>query len=167
MLAEPRADDLAELVQSLGIEFHSWGYDGPPSRIRLWIEVQDDRVPGPPEIAAEGTFDLIGPDARILFVLLPPMAEGDTPSAIFGTDIWGQKQTIRSTMPPLWHGEPDPRELTVQPTAGPVSIEEAMGLLLLSVASDRVNETPDDPKPTPLDRISLELRVSILPDTVP
>lgn len=162
-LTEPRAADLAELVRTLGVEFHNWKYDGPECAVRLWLEAKDDRVPGLPEIVAESTFDLVGPDGRIYFILVPPAspAPDAPPVAYLGTESWGEKSVKRFALPPLWFGEPDgsPREVSLREE--PFSIEEASGVSLVSIHADRT-EIDASGKARPY-RIDLNLRLTVTP----
>lgn len=162
-LTETRREDLVELLEVLGVEFHSWRYDGPACALQFWVEVQDDRQGGPPQTAAEGRFDLVGPDARIHFVLIPPSGPDEPPSVIFGTESWGEKSTTRATLPSLWHNEMNERNLKVLPLTDPVSLETARGLLLLSIVSDRKPDEAETTQPPRPERISLDFRVSLLP----
>jgi hypothetical protein len=164
-LAEPKADDLAELLRGLRVEFHNWKYDGPECAVRLWAELKDDRVPGAPEIVAEGIFDLNGPDGRVVFALVPPTGPDAAPVAVFGSEIWGDRQWKYVDLPRLWFDPEDARTPAVSVLEEPFSIEEADGRALLEFHADR--EEPDAKGKPRRDRISLTVRMAVLPGERP
>ncbi|MFO0958758.1 MAG: hypothetical protein U0800_15220 [Isosphaeraceae bacterium] len=133
---EPRADDLAALLEELGASARFWDYDGPPCAVRIWVEVQDDRRGGPSEVVADANFDLIGPGARLYFILMPPASADEPPTAVFGTENYGVKDTARAALPALWHAEAADRTLASTVNSDPFSIEEAEGVPLVSFVSD-------------------------------
>lgn len=153
---EPRVDDLASLLEELGASAQFWDYDGPPCAVRIWVEAQDDRRGGPVEVVADADFDLIGPGARLYFILMPPASPEDPPTALFGTENYGVKDASRAALPRLWHAEAADRSLTVTVNTDPFSIEEADGVPLVSFVSELKDA---DPRP---ERILLNARMSVL-----
>lgn len=166
---EAKVEDLAALLEELGASAQFWDYDGPPCAVRIWVEVQDDRRGGPAETVADAGFDLIGPGARVYFILMPPASTEDPPTALFGTENYGVKDASRAALPTLWYREADDRSLTTTVHSEPFSIELADGVSLVSFVS--VLREPDveptaggsaDPQ-----RILLNVRMSVLPAEIP
>lgn len=164
-LAEPRADDLADLIRTLGVELQNWKYDGPECVVRLWLELKDDRVPGLPDIIAEGEFDLAGPDGRVVFALVPPFGAEAPPVAYIGTEAWNDKNLKRHELPSLWFGSTEARVTSTSIREEPFSIEEAGPRTLFEIHSDRtdVGETGR----AQADRIALTLKMRVQAAEVP
>jgi hypothetical protein len=161
--AEPRVGDLTGLLDELGVVHQFWDYEGPACAIKFTIEVRDDRVGGGSQVVAEDSFDLVGPEARFYFILLPPSGPEAPPQALFGTDVWGERNLTRAALPRLWYDDPEDRTLKTNIDTDPFVIEDVHGAVLVSMISDREDDGPRAQR----QRIELAVRLSVLPSEAP
>lgn len=159
-VGEPRYGDVMDLLNELGLIARFWEYDGPACSIAISVEMTDDREGGGPRTVAEDSFDLIGPEARFFFILVPPKGPDYPPTAVFGVDSWGDRDTTRAVLPLLWFDEAADRSLKTTSLSEPFRIEDAKGTVLISMVSDR--ESDMDGARTRPQRFELKVRLAVL-----